>query len=76
MKEKPSKHKVYWKCYDCKKITTTPHTNIPKKCQCGCTYFKWLGNKRLNQKKTQVIIIDNNPLSIAAYLEEHPEVKL
>jgi len=26
------------------------------------------------EKKTKVVILDNNPLSIACYLDEHPEM--
>ena len=49
-KTEKSNHKVYWQCQKCNNIIITPHSNIPKQCQCGNTFFKWVGRTRKNNK--------------------------
>ena len=42
-------HKILWKCFDCFNIITTPHSNIPEKCnKCGGEYFRF---EKITKKK-------------------------
>ncbi len=49
-----SNHWIIWKCSECKMLWKTPHSNIPKKCKCGNTFFKCIGREKQSKENRHI----------------------